>query len=110
MKAYGLTAINYSRDVENFAIMQKIIDRLVNEYHPMAKYRSPTDMGVNMANQGIIDDEACQDASRQEIIRRYYQYNREFIEGNTTYDTMERMDKIMTRVDANLSGFIAELP
>jgi uncharacterized protein (UPF0371 family) len=97
-KAHGEDSTNYNRDVENFAIMERIIEKLVPEGDPMSEIKSPTDMGVNMANQGIIDDEACQNASKQEILRRYFQYHREFIEGNTTYDTMERMDKIMARV------------
>jgi uncharacterized protein (UPF0371 family) len=97
-KAHGEDSTNYNRDVENFAIMERIIEKLVPEGDPMGEIKSPTDMGVNMANQGIIDDEACQDASKQEILRRYFQYHREFVEGGTTYDTMERMDKIMARV------------
>jgi len=97
-KAHGEDSTNYNRDVENFAIMERIIEKLVPEGDPMSEIKSPTDMGINMANQGIIDDEACQDASKQEILRRYFQYHREFVEGNTTYDTMERMEKIMVRV------------
>jgi len=96
-KAYGLTAINYSRDVENFAIMKKIIDKLVNEDHPMAQYKSPTDMGVNMAKDGIIDDRLVQEASKQEIVRRYFRYQREFVEGDTLHTTIERMKKIMEK-------------
>jgi uncharacterized protein (UPF0371 family) len=98
LKAYGEESTNYNRDVENFVIMERIIEKMVPESDPMAYIKSPTDMGVNMANQGIIDDEAIQEASRQEILRRYYQYKREYVEGNTTYDTMERMEKIMERV------------
>jgi len=97
-EAYGVESTNYNRDVENFAIMKRIIEKMVPPGDPMTEIKSPTDMGVNMANQGIIDDEACREASRQEIIRRYYQYKREFVEGNTTYDTLERMDRIMNRV------------
>ncbi len=97
-KAYGLECTNYNRDVENFAIMEMIIQKLVPEGDPMALIKSPTDMGVNMANQGIIDDMVCREASKKEIIRRYYQYHREFIEGVTSYDTLERMEKIMKRV------------
>jgi uncharacterized protein (UPF0371 family) len=98
LKAYGEESTNYNRDVENFVIMERIIERMVPEGDPMTEIKSPTDMGVNMANQGIIDDEVIQVASRQEIIRRYYQYKREYVEGNTTFDTMERMENIMERV------------
>ena len=98
LKAYGEESTNYNRDVENFVIMERIIERMVPDGDPMTEIKSPTDMGVNMANQGIIDDDVIQDASRQEVLRRYYQYKREYVEGNTTFDTMERMEKIMERV------------
>ena len=98
LKAYGEESTNYNRDVENFVIMERIIEKMVPEGDPMTEINSPTDMGVNMANQGIIDDEVIQAASRQEVLRRYYQYKREYVEGNTTFDTMERMEKIMERV------------
>jgi uncharacterized protein (UPF0371 family) len=97
-KAYGVTAINYNRDVENFAIMKKIIEKMVGKNDPMAKIKSPTDMGVNMAKEGIIDDAVVREASKQEIIRRYFRYNREFIEGDTGHDTLERMREIMRKV------------
>jgi uncharacterized protein (UPF0371 family) len=90
--AYGVTAINYNRDVENFAILRSMIERLVGPDDPMVGYRSPTDMGVNMAKEGIIDDEACREASKQEIVRRFFRYNRDFIEGSTGRETLTRMD------------------
>jgi uncharacterized protein (UPF0371 family) len=96
-EAYGITAINYSRDVENFAIMKKIIDKIVDRDDSMAKYRSPTDMGVNMVKEGIIDDDVVREASKEEIARRYFRYHREFVEGNTLYDTLERMEKIVEK-------------
>lgn len=96
-KAYGITAINYSRDVENFAIMKKIIDRIVDKDDPMAKYKSPTDMGVNMAKEGILDDDVVREASKEEIVRRYFRYHREFVEGETLYNTIERMERIMEK-------------
>ena len=98
LKAYGEESTNYNRDVENFVIMERIIERMVPDGDPMTEIKSPTDMGVNMASQGIIDDDVIQVASRQEVLRRYYQYKREYVEGNTTFDTMERMEKIMERV------------
>ena len=98
LEAYGVTAINYNRDVENFAIMKRIIDSMVGEDDPMAGIRSPTDMGVNMAREGIVDDDVVREAARQEIVRRYFRYNREFVEGDTTHDTLDRMEKIMEKV------------
>ncbi|HEX9915563.1 MAG TPA: DUF1846 domain-containing protein [Candidatus Bathyarchaeia archaeon] len=96
-EAYGVEAVNYNRDVENFAIMRRIIERLSGPGDPMAEIRSPTDMGVNMAREGIVDDGACREAAGEEIVRRFYQYRREFVEGLTTYDTLERMDAIMAK-------------
>ena len=69
LEAYGKTTVNYNRDVEIFPVLQSIFDRIFGE----SPYKSPTDMGVNMAGNCICDDEVCQEASRQEIIRRYYQ-------------------------------------
>jgi len=109
-KAYGITAINYSRDVENFAIMTKIIDKVVDKDSPMAKYRSPTDMGVNMVKEGIIDDNVVREASKQEIVRRYFRYHREFVEGNTLYDTLERMKKIVEKVGVDPKDRSVVLP
>lgn len=97
-EAYGIMAINYNRDVENFAIMKKIIEKMVGKDDPLAKYKSPTDAGVNMAKEGIVDDEVVREASKQEIIRRHFRYQREFVEGDTTSETLERMDKIMKKV------------
>ncbi len=68
LEAYGETTINYNRDVEVFPVLRAMFEKIMGE----CPYKSPTDMGVNMAGYGIIDDEAVQNASRQEIIRRYY--------------------------------------
>lgn len=69
LEAYGETTVNYNRDVEIFPVLAAIFEGIYG-YCP---YKSPTDMGVNMAGNCICDDEACQEASRQEIIRRYFQ-------------------------------------
>ena len=68
LEAYGKTTVNYNRDVEIFPVLRAIFQQIFGE----SPYKSPTDMGVNMAGNCIIDDEACREASRQEIIRRYY--------------------------------------
>lgn len=68
LEAYGVTTVNYNRDVEIFPVLSAIFEGIYGE-NP---YKSPTDMGVNMAGSCIIDDEVCCEASRQEIIRRYY--------------------------------------
>ena len=69
LEAYGKTAVNYNRDVEVFPVVNAIFDKIYGE----SPYKSPTDMGVNMAGFAIIDDDACCEASKMEIIRRYYQ-------------------------------------
>jgi uncharacterized protein (UPF0371 family) len=99
MDAYGYKATNYNRDVENFGIMRKIIDLLADPGDPLSSIQSPTDMGVNMASVGIIDDRVIKKASFDEIIRRYYRYQRDFIEGATNYDTLTRMSEIMRKVN-----------
>jgi uncharacterized protein (UPF0371 family) len=109
-EAYSTTAINYNRDVENFAIMRKIIEKITGKNDPLAKYKSPTDMGVNMAKEGIIDDDVVRKASKQEILRRYFRYHMEFVLGDTTHDTLERMEKIMRKVDVKPEDRLVVLP
>lgn len=109
-KAYDITAINYNRDVENFDIMKKIIEKMVDEDDSMVDIKSPTDMGVNMAKEGIIDDAVVREAAKQEIIRRHFRYRREFVEGDTTHDTLDRMDKIMERIGVNPEDRLVVLP
>lgn len=68
LEAYGKTAVNYNRDVEIFPVLEAMFRKIYGE----SPYKSPTDMGVNMAGNCIVDDEAVAEASKQEIIRRYY--------------------------------------
>ena len=68
LEAYGKTAVNYNRDVETFPVLNAMFKKIQGE----SPYKSPTDMGVNMAGNCIVDDTVCCDASRQEILRRYY--------------------------------------
>ncbi|MBP5262727.1 MAG: DUF1846 domain-containing protein [Clostridiales bacterium] len=69
LEAYGKTTVNYNRDVEVFPVVNAIFDKIYGE----SPYKSPTDMGVNMAGFAIVDDDICCEASKMEIIRRYYQ-------------------------------------
>ena len=69
LEAYGSTAVNYNRDIEIYPVLNAILEEIYGEN---TYYKSPTDMGVNMAGHCIIDDEACCEASKMEIIRRYY--------------------------------------
>ena len=68
LDAYGITTVNYNRDIEIFPVLNAIFERIYGEN----LYKSPTDMGVNMVGNCIVDEEACIEASNQEIIRRYY--------------------------------------
>ena len=68
LDAYGKTAVNYNRDIEIFPVLNAMMEEILGE----SPYKSPTDMGVNMAGFAICDDEACKEAAKGEIIRRYY--------------------------------------
>ena len=68
LEAYGETAVNYNRDIEIFPVLNAMMEKILGE----SPYKSPTDMGVNMAGCAICDDEAVRDAAKQEVIRRYY--------------------------------------
>ncbi|MBQ9080753.1 MAG: DUF1846 domain-containing protein [Clostridia bacterium] len=68
LEAYGETTVNYNRDIEIFPVLQAMLNKIYNS----CPYKSPTDMGVNMAGYAISDDEVCREASKQEIVRRYY--------------------------------------
>ena len=68
LDAYGITTVNYNRDIEIFPVLNTMFEMILGE----SPYKSPTDMGVNMAGNCIVDDEAVCEAANQEIIRRYY--------------------------------------
>jgi uncharacterized protein (UPF0371 family) len=96
LSAYKKTAVNYNRDVESFPILKLIIGRILTQgkkKHVM--YNSPTDMGVNRAGFGIIDDQAVKDAAKQELIRRYFRYNTEYLLGVESRDTVDRTILLM---------------
>lgn len=99
LEAYGQSAINYNRDVEAFPLLQRILERITGTD---AMYKSPTDMGVNRAGFGIVDDEAVQEAARQEIISRYFRYACEYIMGLVDKDTVERAAVLMNEVGVKL--------
>ena len=73
LEAYGKTTVNYNRDIEIFPVLNAIFEGIYGEN---TYYKSPTDMGVNMAGNCIIDDEACCEASKMEIIRRKMKFTR----------------------------------
>lgn len=91
LEAYGIATVNYNRDVEIFPVLNAIFERIFQE----SPYKSPTDMGVNMAGNCIIDDEACKEASRQEIIRRYYNTRNDFLEGKLAQSCIYKIELLM---------------
>ncbi len=91
LEAYGVTTVNYNRDVEIYPVLAAMFEGIYG-YCP---YKSPTDMGVNMAGNCIIDDEACQEASRQEIIRRYYQALNNLAQDQGNQDEVYKLELLM---------------
>jgi len=96
LKAYGEKVVNYNRDIENFDILINIMKRITGEENPF-RYKSPTDMGVNMAAQGIVNDEVCRQAAKQAIIYRYFKYSKDKMEGNEKQATIDYIKKIMDK-------------
>ena len=92
---YNQTAINYNRDVESFPILKLILTRIIDKDAKQPMYNSPTDMGVNRAGFGIINDEGVQAAAKQELIRRYFRYNCEYVMGIEKKETVDRAELLM---------------
>ncbi len=97
LEAYGETAVNYNRDLEVFPIVKRIIQKITGEE---SEYKSPTDMGVNRAGFGIINDEVCRKAACQEIIRRYLVAQCDYKKGKISWEVLERAKLLMD--DLNL--------
>jgi uncharacterized protein (UPF0371 family) len=95
LNKYNKTAINYNRDVESFPILKLILARIFDKDASLPMYNSPTDMGVNRAGFGIIDDKVVQEAARQELIRRYFRYNTEYVMGIEKKETVDRVILLM---------------
>jgi len=91
LEAYGKTAVNYNRDVATFPLLKAIFDRLYGE----SPYKSPTDMGVNMAGFAIKSDDAAIDASKREIVRRYYQTKKNIYLGRYKDSTLYKIEMLL---------------
>ena len=91
LEAYGETTVNYNRDVEIFPVLNAIFDRI----YGASPYKSPTDMGVNMVGNCIIDDEVCREASYQEIIRRYLQCAADLKRGEDCSSAFYKLELLM---------------
>lgn len=99
LDAYNEITVNYNRDVETFPVLKRIIEKITKEE---SNFKSPTDMGVNRVGFGIIDDEVIKEASRQEIIRRYFKTGCEYKKGYVDLETFHRAKLIMEEL--NLKG------
>jgi len=96
LENYNKVAINYNRDVEIFPVVKKIMDRIMDED---VVYHSPTDMGVNKAGFAIIDDDLVRYAAKQEMIRRFFRYNCEYVMGVANKKTVERAELLMKELN-----------
>lgn len=93
LDAYGITTVNYNRDVEAFPVLEALFEKIMGT----CPYKSPTDMGVNMVGNCIVDDEAVKYASRQEIIRRYYIALCDVKQGKCTEDALRKLELLMRK-------------
>ena len=106
LQAYGETTVNYNRDVEVFPVLSAIFEKITGN----CPYKSPTDMGVNMAGNCITDDQVCQDAARQEIIRRYYDALCDRRQGKGSENTIYKLELLMQQagITTDIRPVIAE--
>ena len=93
LEAYGVTTVNYNRDVEAFPVLVAMFEKILGS----CPYKSPTDMGVNMVGNCITDDEAVRQASGQEIVRRYYDALCEHKKGKVSADVVRKLELLMRK-------------
>lgn len=95
LSAYGISTVNYNRDIEIFPVLNAMFERIFGS----SPYKSPTDMGVNMAGYCIFDDEACCEASKQEILRRYYESLIRKADTEATEDELFKIEFLMQQLN-----------
>ena len=100
LEQYNERAVNYNRDVEVFPVLKRILHRIRNGG---SMYHSPTDMGVNRVGFAITDDEAAQEAAKQEMIRRYFRYQCEYVMGLTDRETVQRVELLVKDFNLDLT-------
>ena len=98
LEAYGETTVNYNRDVEIFPVLSAIFEGIYGS----CPYKSPTDMGVNMVGNCIFDDEACREASYQEIIRRYYHALNRLAKDEGSNEEVYKIELLMKQAKINI--------
>ena len=94
--AYNTIAVNYNRDIESFPLLKRIIEKITGKE---SNFKSPTDMGVNRVAVGIEDDEVIREASKQEVIRRYFKTECDYKKGYVDKETLERIKMIMEELE-----------
>ena len=97
LEAYNVRTVNYNRDIEAFPLLRRILEKITGEE---STYKSPTDMGVNRASTGIVDDAVISEAAHQEIIRRYFRCLVEYAIGLVDREAVDRIELIMDKVKA----------
>jgi uncharacterized protein (UPF0371 family) len=107
LEAYNERTVNYNRDIEAFPLLRRIIERITGEG---SFYKSPTDMGVNRAGFGIIDDEIVREAGKQEVVRRYFRYACEHAMGLVDRDAVQRIEMLMNNLDLRLESRVVVAP
>jgi uncharacterized protein (UPF0371 family) len=107
LKAYNVKTVNYNRDIEAFHLLKRIIEKITGGE---SMYQSPTDMGVNRASSGIVNDCIITEASHQEIIRRYLRCTVEYALGLADKDTLDMSFKIMNKAGAKVEDRKVVLP
>ena len=98
LEAYGQPAVNYNRDVEVFPVLRRILEKITGA---QSIYKSPTDMGVNCAGRGIVNDAIVREAAKQELIRRYFRYLCEYAIGFASRATVQRAELLMKELQVN---------
>jgi uncharacterized protein (UPF0371 family) len=107
LKAYNVKTVNYNRDIEAFLLLKRIFEKITGSG---SMYQSPTDMGVNRASAGIVNDSIITEASYQEIIRRYFRCSVEYALGLVESETTERIKSIMKKIGAKIEDRKTVLP
>ncbi|MCQ2610302.1 MAG: DUF1846 domain-containing protein [Treponema sp.] len=95
LETYGETTVNYNRDVETFPVLKEIFKQILGE----SPYNSPTDMGVNMVGHAITDDLICQEAAKEEMLRRYYITACQVRKGNAPKNELDKQEFLLKRAE-----------
>ncbi len=100
LDTYNVTTVNYNRDIEIFPVVNAMFSKIYGK----SPYASPTDMGVNMVGNAIVDDEAARDASCREIVRRYYHAQVDFLSGKIDNASLEKMNMLLSQANVSYNN------